>query len=260
VATRAALGQPIKPFGYKSPVWSLACSPDSKTVAAGGDSVLTFWDLATHKQLGSPITAQKDRIWSLAFSPNGESLAAAGNSLVVEIWKTGHGNQLIRKLGAPAKGDDFEVMPVGLSFTPDGKLLATSTQKHSVTIWNPESGQPLPPLLYGHTQAVSSVAFRHDGKLLASGSADDDIRLWDADTHELVGTLAAQQTAVNGIVFAPDKGTLASVGEDNSIIFWNLDFDSWTSRACQIANRNLTLEEWNTYLGTSRYRKTCPNL
>lgn len=258
MATRTALNPPQK--ALRSPVWSLACSPDGKTVVAGGDAELVSWDAATRKQLGPPVTSQKDRIWTLAFSPNGDFFASAGNSFVVEIWKTGSQNLLVRKLGTPANGDDRELMPVGASFDPDGALLATSSQGNSVTLWNAKKGQAIPPALSGHSQAVTSVAFSHDGQLLASGSADDDIRLWDPETHELVGTLSAQQTAVNGIVFESHKGKLASVGEDNSIIFWDVDFKDWIDEACRIANRNLTPIEWNTYLGNSPYRKTCPDL
>jgi len=53
---------------------------------------------------------------------------------------------------------------------------------------------------------------------------------------------------------------LASVGEADLIAFWEVDFDGWASRSCRIANRNLTQQEWSTYLGNRPYRKTCPNL
>jgi hypothetical protein len=33
---------------------------------------------------------------------------------------------------------------------------------------------------------------------------------------------------------------------------------SWVRQACRIANRNLTLEEWQTYLGSAPYQQTCP--
>lgn len=258
LTTREALGPSTKAHPY--PVWSLACSPDGKTVVSGGDAELVFWDLATHKQMGPPATSQKDRIWALAFSPDGKFLASAGNDRVVALWKSGNQTEPVKTLGTPITRDNWELMPVGVSFNPDGTLLATSTRDHSVTIWNVRSGQPTQPLLYGHTGSVSSVAFRRDGKLLASGSADGDIRLWDVETHELLGTLSAQQKEINSIAFSSKTGDLASVGKDDSIIFWDLDFANWSSRACRLANRNLTPQEWNTYLGSSPYRKTCPEL
>jgi WD40 repeat protein len=258
MSSRTALGPPVK--ALRSPVWSLACRPDGKTVVVGGDAELVFWDLATRKQIGSPVTSQKDRIWKLAFSPDGDLLASAGNNLVVMIWKNGEPGQLLKTLGTPMQSEDFEVMPVGVSFNADGTMLATSTQGHSVTLWNTKGWHPIPPVLYGHSQSVSSVAFSRDSKVLASGSADSDIRIWDVESHELIGSLGVPPEAVNSITFEPRKGILASVGEDNSIVLWNVDFDDWINQACRIANRNLTPKEWNTFFGTRSYRKTCPSL
>ena len=151
-------------------------------------------------------------------------------------------------------------MPGGVAFSPDGALLAMSAPENSVTVWNFNSSRQIPPALYGHTQSVASVAFRGDGKVLASGSADGDIRLWDVGTHELLGILGAQQKEIKSVVFSPRGGMLASVGEENSIVFWQVDFENWSSLACRIANRNLRPQEWNTYMGNRSYRKTCPNL
>ncbi|MGA2730048.1 MAG: TIR domain-containing protein [Terracidiphilus sp.] len=255
MASRTASGPPVK--ALRSPVWSLACSPDGKTVVVGGDAELVFWDLAARKQIGSPVTSQKDRIWTLAFSPDGELLASAGNTLVVMIWKNGQPGRLLKTLGTPNQSKDFELMPVGVSFNADGTMLATSTQGHSVTLWKIKDWKPIPPVLYGHTQAVSSVAFNANSKVLASGSADGDIRIWDVQAHELIGSLGVPPEAVNSIALEPRKGILASVGGDNSIVLWNVDFDDWINQACRIANRNLTPKEWDTFLGTMPYRKTC---
>ena len=258
MSSRTALGPPVK--ALRSPVWSLACSPDGKTVVLGGDAELAFWDLATRKSIGVPVTSQKDRIWKLAFSPGGNLLASAGNNLVVMIWKNGQPGQLLKALGSPVQGKDFEVMPVGVSFNEDGTMLAASTQGHSVTLWNVKDWHPIPPVLYGHTQAVSGVAFSRDGKVLASGSADGAIRIWDVQAHELIGSLGVPPEAVNSITYEPRKDILASVGEDSSVVLWNLNFDDWIGQACRIANRNLSPKEWNTFFGTKSYQKTCPSL
>jgi len=260
MTNRKALSSLPAPHGF-SPMWSLAVSPDGKTVAAAGDAKLHFFDVATRQQVGQAITSQKDRIWTVAYSPDGELLAAAGNNLQVVIWKAGEHQTQVKTLGTPmsSEGTDFEVMPVGVAFSPDGKLMASSTRDHSVTLWDFKSGRAILPLLVGHTARVAGVAFSRDGKILASGGADGDIRLWDVDTHELLGTFQTQQQEVNSVVFSPDGGTLASVEHDDSITFWKVAPDSWIKEACRVANRNLTQQEWTTYIGSRPYRKTCPN-
>jgi WD40 repeat protein len=255
---REPLVPPIK--AHRSPVWSMAASPDGKTVVSGADAQLVFWDLAARRQRGSPISSQKDRIWALAFSPDGKFLASAGNDRVVQIWKTGDQPQPVKTLGVSTAGHYKWVTPAGACFNPDGTLLAMSTREDVVTLWNVRTGQAVPPALYGHTKSVSSVDFRRDGKVLASGSEDGDIRLWDVETHELLGTLSAKQKAIKSVVFSPRNDVLASVGEEDSIIFWEGGFAGWSGRACRIANRNLTREEWATYIGKLPYRKTCPDL
>ena len=46
----------------------------------------------------------------------------------------------------------------------------------------------------------------------------------------------------------------------NTVRLWDVELQSWLKRACGIANRNLTREEWRKYMGDQPYRKTCPDL
>jgi hypothetical protein len=39
-----------------------------------------------------------------------------------------------------------------------------------------------------------------------------------------------------------------------------LDEASWRARACRLANRNLTYQEWNRFFGPAvAYHETCPD-
>ena len=78
---------------------------------------------------------------------------------------------------------------------------------------------------------------------------------------ESIGSLTGHGAEVYSIAFAPDGKTLASGSKDSNVFLWDVDFDSWKDRACNIANRNLTREEWRQYLGDDEpYRNTCPKL
>src|SRR5262249_43542507 len=97
----------------------------------------------------------------------------------------------------------------GVAFSPDGRLLASSSGDPSgltraqLKIWDVQSGQPLLNL-HGHTGAVWCVAFSSDGRRLASGSADATVKLWDVQTGQEVLTLRGHSSSVRGVAFSPD--------------------------------------------------------
>ena len=61
--------------------------------------------------------------------------------------------------------------------------------------------------------------------------------------------------------FHPQRPLLVSADQWNPPVRWDLDTRTWVRRACEIANRNLTEQEWKQYVGKEvPYRKTCPDL
>jgi WD40 repeat protein len=149
-----------------------------------------------------------------------------------------------------------------VAFSPDGKTLASgSARSGTIILWDVATGQPIGAPLAGHTGGVLSVAFSSDGESLASGSTDQTIRLWDVDTGQPRGEpLAVPMASVKSVAFSPDGKTLASGSWDGTIILWDMSVESWKEHACRAAGRNLTLEEWQRYLGDKPYELTCPDL
>ena len=71
------------------------------------------------------------------------------------------------------------VPDTSVTFSPDGKRMASASWDRTVKVLEVGTGQEL-LVLEGHTQFVRSVAFSPDGKQLASASADRTVRIWDA--------------------------------------------------------------------------------
>ncbi len=54
---------------------------------------------------------------------------------------------------------------------------------------------------------------------------------------------------------------LASGSHDKTILLWDMNPQSWIEKSCQRANRNLTRDEWDQYIGDALpYQAVCPNL
>ena len=108
----------------------------------------------------------------------------------------------------------------GVTFSPDGALLATAGADDTAIIWDVRLNAPA-ATLSGHRDDVQSVAFSPDSKTVATGSSDATIGLWDTD-GELLNTLQGHQGPVWQVAFSPDGRTLASAGLDQAVIIWDL--------------------------------------
>ncbi|MEH2319147.1 nSTAND1 domain-containing NTPase, partial [Nostoc sp.] len=64
-----------------------------------------------------------------------------------------------------------------VSFSPDGKMMASASDDNTVKLWNRYSGKQINTLT-GHTARVRSVSFSPDGKMMASASDDNTVKLW----------------------------------------------------------------------------------
>jgi WD40 repeat protein/tetratricopeptide (TPR) repeat protein/tRNA A-37 threonylcarbamoyl transferase component Bud32 len=72
--------------GHRSTVWSLAFSPDSKTVASGGfDYLAKLWDAATGLELAT-LEGHQSTVLTVVFSPDGQVLATGSYDQTVKLW------------------------------------------------------------------------------------------------------------------------------------------------------------------------------
>src|SRR5882672_10374085 len=73
----------------------------------------------------------------------------------------------------------------GISFSPGGKRVASSSGDHTICIWDSETGDTIAGPFEGYTEHVWCVAFSPDSNMVASGSSDGTVRIWDALTGEI---------------------------------------------------------------------------
>ena len=182
-------------------VSSVAFSPDGKILASGGEYLYTTsisWDRFCSVFGGSCYRR---------YSPE-----RAYPSYPLKLWNFDTERFIL------LEGHEDRISSVG--FSPNGKILASSSWDNTIRLWNPETGQHL-TTFQGHSEAVNSVEFSPDGTALASGSNDDTAKLWNPD-GQVRATLHGHGSDVTSVAFSPDGKILASGSSDNTIRLWDL--------------------------------------
>src|SRR5579864_1671349 len=110
----------------------------------------------------------------------------------------------------------------GLTYSPDGRRIASGSKDKTVRIWDAEAGKEL-FCLRGHDEDARSVAYSPDGRWIASGSKDKSVRIWDAETGQERLCLRGHQGEVKAVAFSPDGRSVASGSSDKTVRLWDAD-------------------------------------
>ena len=199
-------------------VTAVAFNRDGTTLATGGSGGrIRLWDVATHRQIGAPLTADFEYVTAVAFSPDGTMLATASEDGTARLWDAA----THRQIGAPMTADSRYMK--GVAFSPDGKTLATASEDGTARLWDVATRQQIGAPIRPGSSSVNAVAFSPDGTMLATASDDGAARLWDVATHRQIGTpMTAGSSSVTAVAFSPDGTMLATASEDGAARLWDV--------------------------------------
>ncbi len=226
-------------------VSALALSPDGKLLASGGwyDSDVHIWNTTTGDHVSTVFTGPDyGRVVSLVFSPDGKLLASLINvsyhKSVIKVWDTASQKNIATILEPHKLVSRYWGGSSHLSFSPDGKLLASAgglprywsnfldptLQTSEVKLWDVATGKNVISL-----PGSDPLIFSPDGKFLASASerwiirrrisrdkiaGGGTVKLWNVNTMKLVNSFPVSSTVkeIYGLKFSSENEVLAVRG------------------------------------------------
>ncbi len=234
-------------------------SADGNQLAMARDSSEgVIWDLARAAIARKLPGGHVDSIFVLDWSPtDSDLLATGGRDGRVRVWDVSTGELVV----TPANSL-FSRGIASVRWSPDGQRLAAST---SGVVKLLEARTGAEQLAFPVTGVVDEVDFSPDGRWLAGALRTGALILWDLDLGaEQIRWLAPREVELFSLAYSPLEDLIAvgdSRGQTHLLRFRTPPTakDPLTL-ACELVDRNLSEDEWKTYLPGTPYRKTCPNL
>mmetsp|Transcript_40581 Transcript_40581/g.95305 ORF Transcript_40581/g.95305 Transcript_40581/m.95305 type:complete len:479 (+) Transcript_40581:44-1480(+) len=232
--------------GHTSSVTSVRWSGQGLVMSGSEDRTIKVWDpvkgilcrsleghahwvnhvaLSTdHAMRNAPPNA-KERLLSpqqryeTALGADGiERMVSASDDHTMYLWEPSRSKKpIVRMTG--------HVQPINhVSFSPNGRMIASASFDKSVRLWNGVTGKYL-ATLRGHVGAVYQVAWSSDSRLLVSASKDSTLKLWDVEVgSKTFGKLRIDLPGHADEVFAcdwsADGAKVASGSKDCSLKLW----------------------------------------
>ncbi|MFI7061917.1 BTAD domain-containing putative transcriptional regulator [Kribbella sp. NPDC050124] len=155
-------------------------------------------------------------------------------------------------------------LPLALNhaaFAPDRNVVAVTGGSGEVMLIDLEKSEETIAPTITHSARGLYVRFSPDGSKLVSGAQDGTVSLWDARTLELLGTVSIADgvhppvAAIPSFVRGNDVVRIAAY--DGKVYEWDTRVEYAMARACAMAGRDLTADEWSQAFGDRPYEKTC---
>jgi WD40 repeat protein len=205
-----------------------AFSPDSKLLATceygNKANFVRLWDLATGKELRR-LTLEQRSAYKVTFAPDGKSLAVSCGTLAsnAEDWLLDSRESKTALLDL-ATGKELRVLAKEvfdlLAFSPDGKILAASSQG-AIHLIEVITGKSLNQQT-GSAGKVRALVFSPDGEKLITAADECLLRYWEPGSGKQLGILDLFEYRLHSVRFSSDGKLMLMLGEDRVPRLWDL--------------------------------------
>ena len=215
-------------------------------ITSGALAIVSLLGLAAFQQyrraIASEQTARLNEVQALISSAEGQFASHQELDALIDAIKAKHNlrtiqtshpeleaaadktlNQIVYWMSERNRLSGHETSVLGVAYSPDGKLLATTSGDSTVRLWA-QNGQ----LLHTFEEAGTSygVAFHPQLPLLATGNLDGSLQIWNLEDKTLIQTIQAHAGPAWDVTFSANSAEAAFLvtgGADEQVKVWDLD-------------------------------------
>jgi WD40 repeat protein len=200
------------------PVYMAQFSPDGRCLLVTSDYKAQLRDAITGDALEDlDLNLPESAVTATAMSPDGRHVATglAYPANEVRLWDRA-------RPGPPAVLAGHKNSVIWLTFSPDGRQLASYSMDRVLRLWDTSAHKSV-AALPGHGLDVCAGTFSPDGRRLVMAGWDRAARIWDTLGGELLGILRCHAQRVSNPVVSRDGSVVAMADENGVVSLWNVD-------------------------------------
>ncbi len=239
---------PKKISGFESGVWNIIITPDDKgfyTLDKNGRSI-KYSDFNSVNE----VATSSVRLNDIVLSADGKYLLGAGNNGKVYLYD-------VKRNYTQSEIMDNGATLLNIAISNDNQV-AIGDENGLIKIFKLLGTQGFTRLI-GHTSPIEGIEFSPDGRFIATASRDKTVRLWNRnDINAQPITLKDHPDWVFSITFTPNSEQILAGTKETVVRAWPTNIEVMADKICNKLNRNMTSDEWETFVGDDvPFEKTC---
>lgn len=223
----------------------------NQIISTGGDRSVKVWNLLNYK--GEVLTNANSRVRDIALSPDMKTLYGALDNGDIVSWNLSNGEKKVLYTNNESN--------LVIAVNATGTQIAVGDKGGNLILINTDGSQRVQKKAI-HASRVVAIDYNPNGTQLATSSYDGTIRILNMQNiNNRPVVIIVENSWVLAIKFSPDGKSLITSSDNKDMLYkWPSNTEVLASEMCSFATRNMTQNEWQTYVGFDiPYEKTCPD-